>query len=318
MSLIWARTRHTTGCRRVAGVLPAALEAFEDLADRRRAAIRPCPKPRRCEAPEPGQDQGSAQSRWAPTQPRYPSKQIQEKLRTEQLTAHAAVTAAFGASTAPRRHHRRTQSPDRRSRSRVGDYILRHTRTPTSTAPCQDLVSSSRRVLGESGPTRTGTPHSQVSQDYAEPHHDRSRRPPQTRRVGPLRRNRRLYDAVDQWPSAALQSSPGARAFYANTAPPATCIMSIFARPGQPPRRDPAWMPSATHSTYDEHTAWRTANPQGRLTGPYEGLGCLTGKPQGSPKVRVFAAHLRFAVQTPVRSAFFTYVRCIFGGFPQW
>ena len=36
-------------------------------------------------------------------------------------------------------------------------------------------------------------------------------------------RNRRLYDAIDHWALCALTSSPGARAYTTNTAPPATC-----------------------------------------------------------------------------------------------
>ena len=37
---------------------------------------------------------------------------------------------------------------------------------------------------------------------------------PQARRAGPLRPQLRLYDAIDQWAFCALQTSPGARAFY--------------------------------------------------------------------------------------------------------
>ena len=35
-------------------------------------------------------------------------------------------------------------------------------------------------------------------------------------------RNRRLYDAIDQWAFCALTTSPGARASTTSTAPPAT------------------------------------------------------------------------------------------------
>jgi hypothetical protein len=42
-------------------------------------------------------------------------------------------------------------------------------------------------------------------------------------------RNRRLYDAIDQWAFCALNSSPGARAFYDLTAPLATCTTKRYA-----------------------------------------------------------------------------------------
>jgi len=43
-------------------------------------------------------------------------------------------------------------------------------------------------------------------------------------------RNRRLYDAIDQWAFCALTRSPGARAFYDHTAPAATPTTKPYVR----------------------------------------------------------------------------------------
>ena len=66
-------------------------------------------------------------------------------------------------------------------------------------------------------------------------------------------RNRRLYDAIDQWAFCALTTSPGARAFYdqhraaGDTPPPSPT------RPRQPPRRHPARLPPPPHPLRRTH-----------------------------------------------------------------
>ena len=122
-SLIWARTRHTNALRSaLREYYPAALEAFDDLADRDALAILGAPHPRQGARSEPGQDPVRAQSRWATTQHRYPGP------RDSGRAAHRAARRARGSHRRVRghhprrgRHHRRTQPPDRRSRSRTGD-----------------------------------------------------------------------------------------------------------------------------------------------------------------------------------------------------
>ncbi len=100
-NLIWARTRHTNGLRSaLREYFPAALEAFENLADRDALAILG-------RAPTPADAQRLSVSKIraalkaAGRQRNLDTRalQIQEMLRTEQLAAPAAVTAAFGAST---------------------------------------------------------------------------------------------------------------------------------------------------------------------------------------------------------------------------
>jgi transposase len=95
-NLIWVRTRHTNGLRSaLREYYPAALEAFDDLADRDALAILGRgPDPRRRWAPEPVEDPVSTQNRWATTQPRHPG-------------AKHPGRVADSAAHRPRRGHRR-------------------------------------------------------------------------------------------------------------------------------------------------------------------------------------------------------------------
>src|SRR6202165_4921213 len=100
-NLIWARTRHTNGLRSaLREYYPAALETFEDLADRDALAILGrAPTP--ADAGRLSLSKIRSALKAAGRQRNLDTRalQIQEMLRTEQLAAPAAVTAAFGAST---------------------------------------------------------------------------------------------------------------------------------------------------------------------------------------------------------------------------
>ena len=100
-NLIWARTRHTNGLRSaLREYYPAALEAFEDLADRDALAILGrAPTP--ADAGRLSLSKIRAALKAAGRQRNLDTRavQIQEMLRTEQLAAPAAVTAAFAATT---------------------------------------------------------------------------------------------------------------------------------------------------------------------------------------------------------------------------
>ena len=174
-NLIWARTRHTNGLRSaLREYYPAALEAFEDLADRDALAILG-------RAPTPA-DAGRLSLSKIRSALKAAGRQrnldtralhIQDALRTEQLSAPAGGHRRIrGQYPGCGRHHRRTEPPDQRSRSHPRRHILRHTRTPTSTAPCQDLVSSSAPGCSvSSGTTRTATPPPSVARTTPEHHH---------------------------------------------------------------------------------------------------------------------------------------------------
>ena len=217
-NLIWARTRHTNApAQRVAGVLPGRAGGVRGSGRPRRAGHPgPRPDPRRRRAAEPVEDPLCAQSRWAPTQPRHPG------------TADSGTCCAPSSSPRPPRSPPRSgpapaprsaSSPNSTARSATSKpnwrHILRHTRTPTSTAPCQDLVSSSAPGCSvSSGTTRTATPR-QVSQELR-------RNITIDRRVGQA--NAPCWPATSataasttpstNGPSAPCNTSPGARAFY--------------------------------------------------------------------------------------------------------
>jgi transposase len=100
-NLIWARTRHTNALRNaLREYYPAALEAFEDLAHRAALGVLgPAPSPEqgtRLSLPaihsalKRGGRQRNIDAR---------AREIQPALRSEQLAAPAAVSAAFAATT---------------------------------------------------------------------------------------------------------------------------------------------------------------------------------------------------------------------------
>ncbi len=216
-NLIWARTRHTNALRStLREYFPAALEAFEDLADRDALAILG-------RAPTPADAQRLSLSKIRSVlkaggrQRNLDTRalHIQEMLRTEQLAAPAAVTAAFGAST----------------RAAIGIIAeLNHQISDLEAElaahfeahPDADIYLSlpglgvilGARVLGEFGDDPNRYTTAKCRKNYAGTS-------PLTVASGRKRavlaryvRNRRLYDAIDQWAFCALTNSPGARAFY--------------------------------------------------------------------------------------------------------
>ena len=193
---------------------------------------------------------------WAPTQHRRPSPRDPGRAAHRAARRPAAVAAAFGATTrATVGIIAELNRQISRARDRAGRHILRHTRTPTSTAPCQDLVSSSAPGCSvSSGTTRTATPR-QVSQKLRRNLTTDRRVGQETRRAGPprpqpppLRRHRPmglLRPHHQPRRPRLLRPAPRRR----RHPPPSPT------RPGQPPRRHPPRLPTPPHP-YDEHTAW--------------------------------------------------------------
>jgi hypothetical protein len=143
------------------------------------------------------------------------AQEIAAALRTEQLAAPAPVTAAFAATT----------------RAAVGIIIELNRQITDLEAelathfekhPDADIYLSlpglgvilGARVLGEFGddPNRYTDAKSRKNYAGTSPLTVASgkKRAVLARRV----RNRRLYDAIDQWALGAINNSPGARAFY--------------------------------------------------------------------------------------------------------
>lgn len=216
-SLIWARTRHANMLRSaLREYYPAALEAFDTLTDRDALAVLG-------RAPTPAQGARlslakiSAALKSAGRQRNIDARarDIHAALRTEHLAAPEAVAAAFGATTTAAVH----------VIAELNDQIVELETALAAhfeTHPDADIYRSlpglgvilGARVLGEFGddPNRYTTAKSRKNYAGTSPLTIASgkKRAVLARHV----RNRRLYDAIDQWAFCAITNSPGARTFY--------------------------------------------------------------------------------------------------------
>jgi Transposase/Transposase IS116/IS110/IS902 family len=262
-SLIWARTRHTNALRSaLREYYPAALEAFEDLADRDALAILGrAPTPIDAQRLSVAKIRAALKAAGRQRNLDIRASQIQEMLRTEQLTAPAAVTAAFGAST-------RAEVAIIAALNRQIADLEAELATHFEAHPDADIYRSlpglgvilGARVLGEFGDDPNRYTTAKCRKNYAGTS-------PLTVASGRKRavlarhvRNRRLYDAVDQWAFCALQSSPGARAFYDQHRAAGDLHHQALRALGN---RLVGILHGCLrhHSTYDEHTAWAHRQP---------------------------------------------------------
>jgi transposase len=216
-NLIWARTRQTNQLRNaLREYYPAALEAFGDLADRDALAVLG-----RAPTPDAGAALSLSQLRSALKRGGRQrnldrrAAEIQAALRSEQLIAPSVLAQAFAATTKAAvgiiselnlgiadleaaLDDRFEQHPD-------ADIYL-------SLPGLGDVLGA--RVLGEFGddPDRYASAKSRKNYAGTSPLTVASgkKRAVLARHV----RNRRLYDAIDQWAFCSITASPGCRAFY--------------------------------------------------------------------------------------------------------
>jgi transposase len=216
-NLIWARTRHTNALRSaLREYYPAALEAFEDLHDRDALAVLGrAPTPADAAHLSLAKIRSALKHAGRQRNIDARAQEIATVLRTEQLAAPAPLTAAFAATT-------------RAAVSIIVELNRQITDLETELAthfeahPDADIYLSlpglgavlGARVLGEFGddPNRYTTAKSRKNYAGTSPLTVASGKKCAilARRV----RNRRLYDAIDQWALGAINNSPGARAFY--------------------------------------------------------------------------------------------------------
>ena len=172
-NLIWARTRHTNALRSaLREYYPGALEAFDNLADRDALAVLGrAPTPAEAARLSLAKIRSALKSAGRQRNLDTRVQEIAAVLRTEQLAAPAAITAAFAATT------RAAVSIIGELNRQISDLEAelathsRHTRTPTSTSPCQDSVSSSAPGCSvSSGTTPTATPPPSVAKTTPEHH----------------------------------------------------------------------------------------------------------------------------------------------------
>ena len=216
-SLIWTRTRHTNALRSaLREYYPAALEAFDDLAHGDALGVL-----HRAPTPEQGAHlpltaiqsalkRGGRQRNIAAR-----AREVQAGLRTEQLAAPAPVAAAFAATT---RATVGIIAELNRQIAELETTLAEHFETHPDADIYRSLpglgVVLGARVLGEFGDDPNRYTDAKSRKNYAGTS-------PLTVASGKKRavlarhvRNRRLYDAIDQWAFCALTTSPGARAFY--------------------------------------------------------------------------------------------------------
>ncbi|CCK58318.1 Conserved protein of unknown function (part1) [Mycobacterium canettii CIPT 140070010] len=172
-NLIWARTRHTNALRSsLREYYPAALEVFDDLADRDALAVLG-----RAPTPIEGAHLSLAKIRAALKHAGANAISMPDPNR---FRPHCVPSSSPRQRRLPPRSGRPPAPPwgsspnstDKSASSRPAwPSILRHTRTPTSTSPCQDSVSSSAPGCSvSSGTTRTVTPPPSVAKTTPEHH----------------------------------------------------------------------------------------------------------------------------------------------------
>jgi transposase len=257
-NLIWTRTRHTNALRSaLREYYPAALEAFDDLHDRDALAVLGrAPSP--AEAARLSLAKVRSALKHAGRQRNLDTRaqEITAALRTEQLAAPAAITAAFAATS------RAAVGIIAELNRQISD-LEAELATHFETHPDADIYLSlpglgvilGARVLGEFGddPDRYTTAKSRKNYAGTSPLTVASgkKRAVLARRV----RNRRLYDAIDHWALCALQNSPGARAYYDHHRAAGDLHHQALRALGN---RLVGILHGCLrhHSTYNEHTAW--------------------------------------------------------------
>jgi transposase len=257
-NLIWARTRHTNSLRSaLREYYPAALEAFYDLADRDALAVLG-------RAPTPGEAAHRSLSKirsvlkHAGRQRNLDGRaqQIAALLRTEQLAAPSAVTAAYAATTRAAvgiiiELNRQISELE----TTLAEHFEKHPDADIYLSQPGLGVVLSARVLGEFGDDPNRYTDAKSRRNYAGTS-------PLTVASGKKRavlarhvRNRRLYNAIDQWAFAALLASPGARAFYDQHRAAGDTHHQALRALGN---RLVGILHGCLrhHTLYDEHTAW--------------------------------------------------------------
>ena len=257
-NLIWVRTRHTNGLRSaLREYYPAALEAFDDLADRDALAILGrAPTPVDAGRLSLSKIRSALKTAGRQRNLDTRAQNIQAALRTPQLTAPAAVTAAFAATT------RATVGIIAELNRQIAD-LEAELATHFETHPDADIYLSqpglgvilSARVLGEFGDDPNRYTTAKCRKNYAGTS-------PLTIASGRKRavlaryaRNKRLYDALDQWAFCALTRSPGARTFYDQHRANGDTHHQALRALGN---RLVGILHGCLrhHTTYSEHTAW--------------------------------------------------------------
>src|SRR6267378_6094283 len=216
-SLIWTRTRHTNALRSaLREYYPAALEAFEDLAHGDALGVL-----HRAPAPEQGAHlsltaiQSALKRGGRKRNIATRAREIRAALRSEQLAAPAPVAAAFRATT------RAAVGIIAELNRQIGELetsLAQHFETHPDADIYRSLpglgVVLGARVLGEFGDDPNRYTDAKSRRNYAGTSPLTIASGKKCAVLARHVRNRRLYDAIDHWAFGAINTSPGARAFY--------------------------------------------------------------------------------------------------------
>ena len=262
-NLIWDRTRHTNRLRNdLREFFPAALAAFDSLADRDAVAVlAKAPHPDRARQLSVAQIRSALRKGGRQRNLDGRSAEIQAALRSPQLAAPPAVATAFAATT-------RSLVQVIAGLNEAIAELETELATHFDEHPDADIYLSlpglgvvlGARVLAEFGddPDRYDTAKSRRNYAGTSPLTIASgkKHAVLARRV----RNRRLYDAIDQWAFCSLQTSPGCRDFYDQHRAAGDLHHQALRALGN---RLVGYLHGCqrTRTPYNEHTAWAHRQP---------------------------------------------------------
>jgi transposase len=257
-NLIWDRTRHTNRLRNdLREYFPAALEAFDSLADRDAVAVLgKAPHPDQARQLSIAQIRSALKRGGRQRNLDTRATQIQTALRSPQLEAPPAVTTAFAATT------KALVAVISGLNDAIGE-LETELASSFNQHPDADIylslpglgVTLGARVLAEFGddPERYDTAKSRRNYAGTSPRTIASgtKRAVLARHV----RNRRLYDAIDQWAVCAITTRPGCRQFYDQRRTAGNLHHQALRALGN---RLVGYLHGClrTRQPYNEHTAW--------------------------------------------------------------
>ena len=262
-NLIWDRTRHTNRLRNdLREFFPAALVAFDDLAHPDAVAVlAKAPNPADAARLSVAQIRSALRRGGRQRNLDRRAADIQQALRSPQLTAPVAVTAAFAATTGAlvdvitglntaiaeletELASSFEQHPDADiylSLPGLGDVLGARVLGEFGDDPDRYASAKSRRNYAGTSPLTiaSGTKHAVLARHV---------------------RNRRLYDAIDQWAFCSLQTSPGCRTFYDQRRAAGDLHHQALRALGN---RLVGYLHGclATHPPYNEHNVWAHRQP---------------------------------------------------------
>ena len=267
-NLIWARTRHTNALRSaLREYYPGALEAFDDLHDRDALAVLGrAPTPAEAAHLSLSKIQSALKRGGRQRNLDARAEEIAAVLRTEQLAAPSAVTAAFAATT---RAAVSIIVELNRQITELEAALAAHFETHPDADIYRSLpglgVVLGARVLGEFGDDPNRYTSAKSRRNYAGTS-------PLTVASGKKRavlarhvRNRRLYDAIDQWALVRAHHQPRRTRLLRPPPRRRRHPPPSPARPRQPPRRHPARLPTPPHPLQRRHRLGTSPNHPSRL-----------------------------------------------------